>query len=60
MPKNAGAKGTGSNQHEVRFQSGTTPPKPEDIGIDKKTSMRAQRLAALPEKKFAVAGPAEN
>ena len=25
-PKNKGAEGTGSNQYEVRFQKGTTPP----------------------------------
>lgn len=30
-----------------------------DIGIDKKTSMRAQRLAALPEKKFAAVAAGE-
>ena len=52
MPKATGAKGNpgGQGAQVVRFQDGTTQtPTLADIGIDKKTSMRAQRLAALPD-----------
>jgi hypothetical protein len=48
MPKQNGARGVG--------RSGVPNGNPtlSEVGIDKKTSMRAQRLAALPEKKFAA------
>jgi hypothetical protein len=54
MPKATGAMGTGSNQHEVRFSSGTAPPTLAEIGITKKVSMRAQQLAAMPAERFAM------
>ena len=49
MPKNEGAKGSGSNQHEVRLPTGTapTPPTLASIGITKKQSSTAQKLAAI-------------
>jgi N6-adenosine-specific RNA methylase IME4 len=46
-----GARGSGSNQHQVRSQKGTAPTL-ADAGIDKKLSARAQQLAAVPYKKF--------
>lgn len=48
------AKGTGSNQHakkEVEFRNGT-PPTLSELGLTKKESAVAQKLAALPEKSF--------
>ncbi len=55
MPKNPGARGSGSNQHEVRFSKGTTPPTIASQGISKKDSMRWQQLAAVPEEQFEAA-----
>ena len=49
MPKNEGAKGTGSNQHEVRSREGTAPATLAQIGITKKQSATAQKLASIPE-----------
>jgi hypothetical protein len=49
---NPGARGTGSNQYEVRSHKGTAPPTLASVGIDKKLSSRAQKLAAVPEAKF--------
>lgn len=48
MPKNAGARGVGV--------SGVPPENPTlaDLGIDKKVSARAQKLAALPAEQFAA------
>ena len=54
MPKSTGAMGSGSNQHEVRLHNDTAPPTLAEIGIDKRTSSRAQKLAAHPEKTFAA------
>ncbi len=54
MPKSVGAMGSGSNQHEVRLHTETAPLTLAEIGIDKRTSSRAQKLAALPEKTFAA------
>jgi hypothetical protein len=49
-PRNEGAKGAGLNQHnkeEVLFQSSTAPTL-ADLGIDRKTSSVAQKLADMP------------
>jgi hypothetical protein len=44
MPKNEGAKGSGSNQHEVRSREGTAPATLAEIGITKKQiSSRSSR-----------------
>lgn len=51
MEKHPGAKGTGSNQHEVRSHD-VTAPKLSDIGITKNESSRWQKLAAIPESQF--------
>ena len=42
--KAKGARGTGSNQHQVRCPTGTTPPTLASIGITKKQSARAAWL----------------
>ena len=52
MPKNAGAKGTGSNQHEVRSHDVTAPKTLADIGITKNESSRWQKLAAVSDAQF--------
>jgi hypothetical protein len=51
MEKHPGAKGTGSNQHEVRSHD-VTAPKLADLGITKNESSRWQKLAAVPEDQF--------
>ena len=56
MPK---AKPPGSNQHQDRLHSVTDAPTLAEIGIDKRTSSRAQKLAALPEKTFAAVAAGE-
>jgi hypothetical protein len=54
MPKATGAAGTGSNQYEVRSQERTAPQPPTlaEIGITKKQSAQAQKLAEIPEEEF--------
>ena len=56
MPKATGAKGNpgGQGAEIVRFPEGTTqqPPTLADIGITKKQSHVAQKLAAIPEPEF--------
>lgn len=42
MPKNKGAEGTGSNQHEVRSRETTAPKTLRDLGISKKESAPAE------------------
>lgn len=56
MPKNEGAKGTGANQYggAVPKENRTSPPTLADLGIDKKVSARARKLAALPAEQFAA------
>lgn len=49
-PKNPGAKGTGSNQHEVRSRNGTAPPTLADLRITKQVSSDSQLLAAVSKK----------
>lgn len=51
MEKHPGAKGVGSNQHEVRSHD-VTAPKLSDLGITKNESSRWQKLAAIPETQF--------
>lgn len=46
MPK---AKPAGSNQHEDRCRPETAPPTLAEIGITKKQSATAQKLADIPE-----------
>lgn len=50
--KNDGAKGLGSNQHLVRLQPATAPPKLSDLGIEKTQSSRWQKIADLPDEVF--------
>lgn len=52
MPKNEGAKGTGSNQYEVRSLDVTAPPTLEELGIEKMQSSRWQTIASLPVEVF--------
>lgn len=49
-----GARATGSNQHRklVRCSPDTAPPTLASIGVSKKESANAQRLAALPAAEF--------
>jgi hypothetical protein len=46
-PKNKGAKGRGSNQHQLRSPNGTAAPTLKDLGISKRESSDAQTLAAI-------------
>jgi site-specific DNA-methyltransferase (adenine-specific)/site-specific DNA-methyltransferase (cytosine-N4-specific) len=46
-PKNKGAKGRGSNQHQLRSPNGTAAPTLKDLGISKRESADAQTLATL-------------
>ncbi len=55
MEKNTGAKGIGKSA----VTDCNHTPTLEEIGIDKRTSSRAQKLAALPEKKFAAVAAGE-
>lgn len=52
MPKNTGAKGIGPIA--VPDENRNQPPTLADLGIDKKVSARAQKLAALPAEQFAA------
>lgn len=51
---NHGARGTGSNQHEVRLQPATTPTLAA-LGITKDQSSRYQSLASMSEAHFETA-----
>lgn len=58
MPKQAGARGTGSNQYQkVEVESdGATPPKQlSDLGITKSQSSEWQELAKVPKETFEAA-----
>lgn len=52
---NTGARGTGSNQHEVRVIEKPAPPTLAQAGIDKNQADRARKLAAVPEDEFEAA-----
>lgn len=52
MPKNTGAKGIGPIA--VPDENRNQPPTLADLGIDKKVSARARKLAALPAEQFAA------
>lgn len=47
-----GAAGIGKSASAVPNEYSTQPPKLSDVGIDRKMSSRAQRIAALPVEKF--------
>jgi hypothetical protein len=51
IEKNKGARGSGSNQHEVRSHDATAP-KLSDLGINKSQSSRWQKLADIGEDDF--------
>lgn len=52
-PKQAGARGTGSNQYQVVESNEATPPKTlSELGITKDQSSTWQKLAEVPEKEF--------
>jgi N6-adenosine-specific RNA methylase IME4 len=54
MEKQAGARGSGSNQYdkkEVASHSGS-PPKISDLGIERHQSSRYQQIALIPEEEF--------
>jgi len=51
-PKATGAAGIGKEQSAVPDEYRTQPPTLADLGIDKKTSARAQKLADLPDETF--------
>jgi hypothetical protein len=46
-----GARGTGSNQHQVASQAASPPPL-SDFGITHTQSLRWQKLAAIPDREF--------
>lgn len=53
MQKATGAKGSGSNQYQVRSHDATAPnPTLSDLGITKNDSSRWQKLAAVDDEKF--------
>ena len=52
--KNHGARGTGSNQHQVRSNDSTTPTL-ADMGLTRDESSRYQQLAAMPAEHFETA-----
>lgn len=47
-----GARGRGSNQHQVRVEDGPTPPTLSEAGIDKHLADRARKMAAVPADQF--------
>jgi hypothetical protein len=51
MEKNAGSRGSGSNQHKVRSHDATAP-KLSDLGINKSQSSRWQKLADIDDDEF--------
>lgn len=56
--KNAGARGTGSNQHrkaEVPSHDASAPPTLEEMGLTHNESSRYQQLAAMPAEHFETA-----
>lgn len=55
MEKATGAKGSGSNQHQVRSHDTTTAKTLSELGISKDQSSRWQQLAAVPEDEFEAA-----
>jgi hypothetical protein len=56
MPKAVGARGSGSNQHQVRSPVVTAPESQTlaELGVTKTQSSKWQRLAALPDDKFEI------
>lgn len=54
MPKNTGAKGNPGGRGCAVPDENRTLPTLADLGIDKKVSARAQKLAALPAEQFAA------
>ena len=49
QPKAEGAKGSGSNQYQVRSEATTAAPTYTEQGIDKRDASTWQRIAEAPE-----------
>lgn len=52
---NQGARGSGSNQHQVRVTGEPAPLTLAEVGVDKNLADRARKMAAVPEAKFEAA-----